>query len=130
MRVRAESDDGDSLTHGFFSASGGAGPRWSSRSHEGATRFPRQWGRHFNMTFACAYNLFGHKTKPDLYCAVPEDCPVPRVLNGRRWRFAGRLTNVHAVPGVSDARTGDKARRKGYFLFLACPKCGPHALAA
>jgi hypothetical protein len=82
------------------------------------------------MTFACAYNLFGHKTKPDLYCAVPEDRPVPRALDGRRWRFAGRLTNAHAAPGLTDASARGSARRKGYFLFFASTKGGPRALAA
>ena len=81
------------------------------------------------MTFACAYNLFAHRAKPDLYCAVPEDCPVPHSVDGR-WRFAGRLADAHAVPGFCDASSRGSARRKGYVLFFAGAKGGPRALAA
>ena len=80
------------------------------------------------MTIACAYNLFGHKTKPDLFCAVPEDCPVPHSVDGR-WRFAGRVANAHGVPGFHAASTRGSARRKGYVLFFAEVIAGP-ALAA
>jgi hypothetical protein len=81
------------------------------------------------MTFACAYNLFGHKTKPDLYCAVPEDRPVPHRLDGRRWRFTGRLADAHALPELYEASIRDSARRNGYVLFFAARRC-PRALAA
>ena len=33
-----------------------------------------------------AFNLFRHKLKPDLVCAVPEDYPVPGFIDGT-WRL-------------------------------------------
>jgi hypothetical protein len=89
----------------------------------------RQRGRHFKITFACAYNLFAHRVKTDLYCAVPEDCPVPPSVDGR-WRFAGRLADAQAVSGFRDSSARCSARRKGYVLFFAGAKGGPRALAA
>jgi hypothetical protein len=35
------------------------------------------------------HNLFRRKWQPDLYCAAPEDCPVPRFVTAERWDFAG-----------------------------------------
>jgi hypothetical protein len=81
------------------------------------------------MTFACAYNLFGHRVKPDLYCAVPEDRPVPVFLDGS-WRFAGRLANAHGERGFSDVRVDHGVRLNGYFLFFACNRADHRALAA
>ena len=81
------------------------------------------------MTFACAYNLFAHKAKPDLYCAVPEDRPVPHSVDGR-WRFAGRLAHAQAVPDFYEASTRGSAWRKGYVLFFAGANGRPRALAA
>ena len=43
-----------------------------------------------SVTYWPVYNLFRHKLTPDLLCAVPEDCPVPRFIEGSAWRFAGR----------------------------------------
>ena len=38
-----------------------------------------------------AYNLFRHKLMPDLFCAVPQDWPVPGFIEGSAWAFAGTL---------------------------------------
>jgi hypothetical protein len=40
-------------------------------------------------------NVFRHTLTPDLYCVVPEDCPVPVFVAGDDWRFvtdAGEAT--------------------------------------
>ncbi len=37
------------------------------------------------------YNLFKHKDELDLYCAVPEDRPVPTFLTADGWEYASSL---------------------------------------
>src|SRR4051812_43444714 len=34
-----------------------------------------------------AYNLFRHREKQDLVCAVPEDCAVPGFIAREAWNF-------------------------------------------
>ena len=34
-----------------------------------------------------AYNLFRHKLMPDLFCAVPQDWPVPGFIEGSTWEI-------------------------------------------
>lgn len=69
-----------------------------------------------------AYNLFRRRNEPELYCAVPEDYPVPPFIAGEAWDFGGRLDNPLAAPRGFDpeaARHG--VRLSGYYLFLADP---------
>ncbi|WP_372423066.1 hypothetical protein [Salinarimonas chemoclinalis] len=67
-----------------------------------------------------AYNLFRRREEPQLYCAVPEDYPVPSFIVGAAWNFGGRLDNATAAPLGFDC---DAARHgvalTGYYLFLA-----------
>ena len=69
---------------------------------------------------APVYNLFRRREEPQLYCAVPEDYPVPAFIIGEAWDFGGRLDNTAAAPLGFDA---DAARHgtglTGYYLFLA-----------
>ena len=45
-----------------------------------------------------AFNLFRHKLKPDLVCAVPEDYPVPGFIDGTTWAFAGKISEPTTIP--------------------------------
>ena len=45
-----------------------------------------------------AYNLFRHRDKQHLLCAVPEDCEVPRFIAERAWSFGGKVTEAAAAP--------------------------------
>ncbi len=65
------------------------------------------------------YTLFRREDKPDLYCAVPEDQPVPTFLRRAHWAIVGRITKATALPGFQDqhARTG--VRLSGFYLFMA-----------
>jgi hypothetical protein len=40
------------------------------------------------------YNLFRHKDKVDLYCAVPEDRPVPPFLTEDQWEYMRSLDTI------------------------------------
>ena len=59
-----------------------------------------------------AYNLFRHRDKPHLLCAVPEDGEVPRFMAERAWRFDRKLAEAAAAPlgfDVLAARQGLRA---------------------
>ena len=65
-----------------------------------------------------AYNLFRHRDKPHLLCAVPEDHEVPRFMAERAWRFDRKLAEAAAAPvgfDVLAARHG--VRLNGFYLF-------------
>ena len=68
------------------------------------------------------YNVFRHKFLPELCCAVPEDRPVPRFLNGS-WEYAGTLQNqIAALHGFDSAAAEWGVRLTGFHLFHVAPK--------
>ena len=65
-----------------------------------------------------AYNLFRHRDKPHLLCAVPEDCEVPRFIAERAWRFGGKVTEAAAAPiGFDVLAVRQGVRLNGFYLF-------------
>src|SRR3954471_11715325 len=65
-----------------------------------------------------AYNLFRHKLMPDLFCAVPQDCPVPGFIEGSTWTFAGTVSERTPAPAGLDWETAAASvRRSGFCLF-------------
>ena len=65
-----------------------------------------------------AYNLFRHKLMPDLFCAVPQDCPVPGFIEGSAWTFAGTVGERTPAPAGLDWETAAAGvRRSGFCLF-------------
>ena len=65
-----------------------------------------------------AYNLFRHKLMPDLFCAVPQDCPVPGFIEGSTWAFAGTLSERTPAPAGLDWETAAASvRRSGFCMF-------------
>ena len=74
-----------------------------------------------------AYNLFRHRDKPHLLCAVPEDCEVPGFIAERAWSFDCKVTEPVAAPigfDVLAARHG--VRLNGFYLFQSF---GTHELS-
>ncbi len=64
------------------------------------------------------YNLFRHRNKQDLVCAVPEDCAVPGFIAGRTWDFDRTLTEPAAVPrGFNADAATNGVRLNGFYLF-------------
>ncbi|KLK93616.1 hypothetical protein AA309_08150 [Microvirga vignae] len=66
------------------------------------------------------YNLFRHKDEVDLYCAVPEDRPVPEFLTADDWEYA-RALDIRTLfdadtPANRSAKDGD------FFLFHRRPQ--------
>ena len=67
-----------------------------------------------------AYNLFRHRDKQDLVCAVPEDCVVPGFIAGEAWNFDRKLTEPATAPTGFDTSAATSATRlNGFYLFAA-----------
>jgi len=65
-----------------------------------------------------AYNLFRHRDKQRLLCAVPEDCEVPRFLGERAWSFDCKVTEAAAAPvGFDGLAARHGVRLNGFYLF-------------
>ena len=65
-----------------------------------------------------AYNLFRHRNKPHLLCAVPEDGEVPRFIAERTWSFDRKLAEVAAAPVGFDVRAASGGvQLNGFYLF-------------
>lgn len=65
------------------------------------------------------YNLFRRKLEPDLYCAVPEDCPVPGFLTHDGWVFGGTVTAIEAAMlGFQEEAAWHGVALNGFYLFL------------
>ena len=69
-----------------------------------------------------AYNLFRHKLMPDLFCAVPQDCPVPGFIEGSAWAFAGTISERTPAPaGLDWELAAASVRRSGFVIFQSSP---------
>lgn len=66
----------------------------------------------------CFYNLFSLQKKPDLYCAVPDDRPVPRFIASPEWEFRG-TTDESALGPVRSRAAASGVRLNGFFLFFS-----------
>jgi hypothetical protein len=66
----------------------------------------------------CAYNLFRNNQRPKLFCAVPEDCPVPNFIGAEGWSFKRVLRRQDvAPPGFHDRAARAGVRYNGFYLF-------------
>ena len=65
-----------------------------------------------------SYNLFNLKEKPHLYCAVPQDHPVPRFITFPYWEFRGTIDHSALGPFRSRAALLG-VRLNGFFLFFS-----------
>jgi Family of unknown function (DUF6455) len=63
------------------------------------------------------YRLFRRKGQPDLFCAVPEDHPVPGFITGGCWAFAGTRDSNSLPPGMSRTAAELGVRFNGFHLF-------------
>jgi len=67
-----------------------------------------------------AYNLFRRKRQQDLFCAVPEDYPVPAFVDGHGWEVAGKLDEPSAAPlGFQREAARAVVPLTGFYLFTA-----------
>ena len=68
------------------------------------------------------YNLFRRRLAPDLFCAVPENRPVPTFIQARNWRFVGKC-GTPAQAGFDPEAARTAVRFNGFYLFVAFNLC-------
>lgn len=61
------------------------------------------------------YNLFRRQNEEDLYCAVPEDVPVPPFVTDERWEWTQSL-DVSQLSGFDAKAAEISANRNGFYL--------------
>ena len=66
-----------------------------------------------------ANNLFRRKGVDAVYCAVPEDCAVPRFLTTNTWAFSGKVQEPGATPIGFNESADTSVRFNGFYLFHA-----------
>ena len=66
----------------------------------------------------CAYNLFRNNERTELFCAVPEDRPVPTLIVAGAWTFE-RTLRPHDVapPGFHERGAKAGVRYNGFYVF-------------
>ncbi len=69
-------------------------------------------------TRECAYNLFRNNERAELFCAVPEERPVPSLVVAQAWTFE-RILRTHDVapPGFHERGAKVGVRYNGFYLF-------------
>jgi hypothetical protein len=83
--------------------------------------------------YRLTYNLFRRRSEGDLFCAVPEDVPVPNFIETGEWEFSGKACGSESPSGFDAAAAKISARYNGFHLFVALPnkvQVGPARLAA
>jgi len=63
-----------------------------------------------------AYNRFRRKGEADLFCAVPENVPVPTCVTADEWEYARRL-DLEALSGFDADAALVSAAANGFYLF-------------
>ncbi len=67
-----------------------------------------------------SYNLFRHRGRNGLVCAVPEERHVPAFLESPGWLYSGRIGASAETPLGFDAKAADAGVRfNGFYLFEA-----------
>jgi hypothetical protein len=74
----------------------------------------------------CAYNLFRNKERAELFCAVPEDRPIPSLIVAEAWTFE-RILRIHDVapPGFHERAARAGVRYNGFYLYQATAPISP-----
>lgn len=65
-----------------------------------------------------AYNLFRRKDETGLFCAVPQDVPVPGFVTAEAWEYA-RSLDLEALSSFDAVAAENSAIANGFYLFHA-----------
>ncbi len=77
-------------------------------------------------TRECAYNLFRNNERNELFCAVPEDRPVPSLIGAQAWTFECILGTHDVAPmGFSERGARVGVRYNGFYVFQATAPLSP-----
>jgi hypothetical protein len=71
--------------------------------------------------YRLTYNLFRRRNEGDLFCAVPEDVPVPNFIETGEWEFRGKTCGSEDPSGFDATQAKVSARFNGFHLFVALP---------
>jgi hypothetical protein len=63
-----------------------------------------------------AYNLFRRKGETDLFCAVPQNVPVPEFVTEEQWEYA-RSLDIETLSGFDSNAAQVSAAANGFYLF-------------
>ncbi len=64
------------------------------------------------------FNLFRSKSEDGVYCAVPEDCAIPRFVTADLWEFSGKIDDGLSAPvGFVGEAAASGIRFNGFYLF-------------
>ena len=70
-----------------------------------------------------AYNLFRHRDKQNLVCAVPEDRAVPSFITAPAWDFDRKFTGPAVAPiGFDASAASNDVQLNGFYLFQSFSK--------
>ena len=62
------------------------------------------------------YILFRRKGAADLFCAVPEDVPVPGFVTAEAWEY-DRSLDIEALSGFDASAAETSSAANGFYLF-------------
>ena len=64
------------------------------------------------------YVLFRHVRRPNLWCAIPEECPFPLVLDCEAWDRADLVaTQDSRPPGFDEGAASFSCGLQGFYIF-------------
>lgn len=64
------------------------------------------------------WNLFARKAGSGLYCAVPDDCPLPSFIRADTWELMRQVSDLRSFPrGFNDDLAFMMARLNGFYVF-------------
>jgi|UPI0004B4C0C9 hypothetical protein len=63
-----------------------------------------------------AYNLFRRRGEAELFCAVPQDVPVPSFVTSDDWEYA-RPLDIETLSGFDATAAQVSAAANGFYLF-------------
>ena len=67
------------------------------------------------------WNMFKRREEGELWCAVPADPAVPRLLFSGEWDFSGQHPEPRPLPGFQKAIALQSVRMNGFYLFQKLP---------
>jgi hypothetical protein len=73
------------------------------------------------MAVPRTYNMFRRSDAPEIFCAVCQDAPVPRFIDGESWLYHGTVRDDRNVPAGFLPHVARKASdMNGFYLFYVC----------
>ncbi|GJE52144.1 hypothetical protein GOFOIKOB_5212 [Methylobacterium tardum] len=72
-----------------------------------------------NQSHHKLYNIFMHRHKPALHCAVRQDWPVPKFIGPEMWMYSGTMSESEPLPGFDVQAAQQAGRMLSYYVFTS-----------